>query len=47
VDLLWGAVTQQYDGYVIDWIVGETSTLKLFSALREKDATCPIVVLTA
>jgi ActR/RegA family two-component response regulator len=46
-DLLSGAATQHYDGYVIDWIVGETSTLKLIGALREKDAKCPIVVLTA
>ena len=27
---------QRYDGFVIDWIVGETSTLKLIAALREK-----------
>jgi ActR/RegA family two-component response regulator len=47
VDLLSGAATQHYDGYVIDWIVGETSTLKLISTLREKDSKCPIVVLTA
>ena len=47
VDLLSGAATQHYDGYVIDWIVGETSTLKLIGTLREKDAKCPIVVLTA
>jgi len=31
---------------VIDWIVGETSVLKLIAALREKDAKSPIVVLT-
>src|SRR5689334_18004883 len=45
-DLLASAEAQRYDGYVIDWIVGETSVLKLIAALREKDAASPIVVLT-
>jgi ActR/RegA family two-component response regulator len=45
-DLLASAEAQKYDGYVIDWIVGETSVLKLISALREKDANAPILVLT-
>jgi len=47
VDLLSAAAAQRYDGYVIDWIVGETSTLKLIGTLRENDPKCPIVVLTA
>jgi ActR/RegA family two-component response regulator len=47
IDLLSGVAAQHYDGYVIDWIVGETSTLKLIGALREKSPKCPIVVLTA
>lgn len=46
-DLLSSAAVQRYDGFVIDWIVGETSTLKLIAELRTKDAACPIVVLTA
>ena len=46
-DLLSGATAQQYDAYVIDWIVGETSTIKLIASLRAQDPTCPIVVLTA
>jgi ActR/RegA family two-component response regulator len=46
-DLLSSATAQHYDAYVIDWIVGETSTIKLIGSLREKDPTCPIVVLTA
>ena len=45
-DLLASAAAQRYDGYVIDWIVGETSVLKLIATLREKDAKSPIVVLT-
>jgi len=45
-DLLASAAAQKYDGYVIDWIVGETSVLKLIAAIREKDLTSPIVVLT-
>jgi ActR/RegA family two-component response regulator len=47
VDLLASAAAQRYDGYVVDWIVGETSVVKLIAALREQDARCPIVVLTA
>ena len=46
-DLMSGATAQHYDAYVIDWIVGETSTIKLIGSLREQDPTCPIVVLTA
>ena len=46
-DLLSSATAQRYDGYVVDWIVGEKSTLKLIGSLREHDAKCPIVVLTA
>ena len=46
-DLVSSSKVQHYDAFVIDWIVGETSTLKLIAALRAEDATCPIVVLTA
>ena len=46
-DLVSSSKAQRYDGFVIDWIVGETSTLKLIAALRADDAACPIVVLTA
>jgi ActR/RegA family two-component response regulator len=46
-DLLSSAKKQKYDGFVIDWIVGESSTLKLIADLRDHDAGCPIVVLTA
>jgi ActR/RegA family two-component response regulator len=46
-DLLAVIGSQQFDAYVIDWIVGEKSTIKLIGSLRAQDATCPIVVLTA
>ena len=46
-DLLSSAKVQRFDGFVVDWIVGETSTLKLIAALRAQDAACPIIVLTA
>jgi len=46
-DLLSAIGSQQFDAYVIDWIVGEKSTIKLIGSLRAQDATCPIVVLTA
>jgi ActR/RegA family two-component response regulator len=46
-DLVSSAQAQHYDGFVIDWIVGETSTLKLIAGLRAEDASCPIIVLTA
>jgi ActR/RegA family two-component response regulator len=45
--LLASAKLRRYDAFVIDWIVGEASTLSLIAALRAQDATCPIVVLTA
>lgn len=46
-DLVSSSKAQHYDGFVIDWIVGETSTLKLIAGLRAEDSSCPIVVLTA
>ena len=46
-ELLSGLDARRFDGYVVDWIVGETSALKLIAAIRAKDASCPIVVLTA
>jgi len=46
-DLVSSSKAQHYDGFVIDWIVGETSTLKLIASLRTADSLCPIVVLTA
>jgi ActR/RegA family two-component response regulator len=45
-DLLASAAVERYNGFVIDWIVGETSTLALIATLRERDAAAPIVVLT-
>ncbi len=32
---------------MVDWTVGETIVIKLIAGLREQDARCPIVVLTA
>jgi len=46
-DLLSAIGSQRFDAYVIDWLVGEKSTIKLIGSLRARDATCPIVVLTA
>ncbi|HSC65750.1 MAG TPA: helix-turn-helix domain-containing protein [Caldimonas sp.] len=46
-DLLSATASQRFDAYVIDWIVGEKSTVRLIGSLRGQDATCPIVVLTA
>ena len=46
-DLLASAGGQHYDGYIVDWIVGEKSTLRLIGSLRGQDPKCPIVVLTA
>jgi len=46
-DLQADVRTQRYDAFVIDWIVGESSTVKLMTALRAQDAICPIIVLTA
>ena len=46
-DLQSSTKAQRYDAFVIDWIVGESSTVKLIAALRAQDTACPIVVLTA
>ena len=40
-DLQTRSKNERYDAFVIDWIVGETSTLKLIAALRAEDAHCP------
>lgn len=46
-DLQSSIKAQRYDAFVIDWIVGESSTVRLIAAVRAQDAACPIVVLTA
>lgn len=46
-ELLSGLDARRFDAYVLDWIIGETSALKLIAAIRAKVASCPIVVLTA
>jgi CheY-like chemotaxis protein len=46
-DLLTALRSQRFDGFAIDWIVGETSTLKVIASIRAHDAACPIIVLTA
>jgi CheY-like chemotaxis protein len=45
--LLSAFKTQHFDGFVIDWIVGESSTLKLIAAVRAQETAAPILVLTA
>lgn len=37
----------RYDGYVIDWLIGESSAEKVIGAVREQDPAAPIVMLTA
>jgi ActR/RegA family two-component response regulator len=39
--------TRRMDGYIIDWIVGETSALQLIADVRAENPASPIVVLTA
>jgi CheY-like chemotaxis protein len=46
-DLQSSLDARRHDGYVIDWIVGESSTAELIAAIRGRDAAAPIVVLTA
>jgi CheY-like chemotaxis protein len=45
--LLKSSKLVRYDGYVVDWIIGESSALELIARLRAADAACPIIVLTA
>jgi CheY-like chemotaxis protein len=44
---LQSALDSRHDGYVIDWIVGESSTAQLIASIRSRDPAAPIVVLTA
>ncbi len=46
-DVLAGAAAQRYDAFVVDWLIGETSSLKLIDTIRQQDSAVPIVVLTA
>ena len=46
-DLQTELKTQRFDAFVIDWIVGESSTLKLIAGIRTQEAAAPILVLTA
>jgi ActR/RegA family two-component response regulator len=46
-DLATAARSQNHDGFVIDWIVGDASTHDLIATLRSKDGSCPIFVLSA
>lgn len=46
-ELLASLAHERFDGFLIDWIVGETSTVGLIKTIRDQDAKCPIVVLTA
>ena len=46
-DLAAAAKVERHDGFVIDWIVGRSSTHDLIADLRSEDPSCPIFVLTA
>ena len=45
-DLL-AASSTTYDGFVLDWVVGEGTVLELVRSLRASNASCPIIILTA
>lgn len=46
-DLLSSSKIERFDGYILDWIVGDASVRKAISELRNQDDRCPIIVLTA
>ena len=46
-DLVAALGARKISGFILDWIVGETSTLQLIADIRAGDPACPIVVLTA
>lgn len=46
MDLEVSTRSQRFDGFVIDWIVGETTAINLISSLRVMQPRVPIVVLT-
>ncbi len=37
---------QRFDGYVLDWLIGQQDVSALIAAIRAHDAACPIAVLT-
>ena len=47
LDELMGQVdAKPFDGYVIDWLIDQQNARSLIAAIRAKDPSCPIVLLT-
>ena len=45
-DLVGHMKAQRFDGYIIDWVLGEGSAAELVGMIRADDRECPIAVLT-
>jgi len=45
-DLMTQVAAKPFDGYVVDWLIDKQNTRSLIAAIRAKDQTCPIVLLT-
>lgn len=45
-DLMLQVEAKPFDGYVIDWLVDHQNARSLIAAIRSKDPSCPIVLLT-
>lgn len=45
-NLMSQVVAKPFDGYVVDWLIDKQNTRSLIAAIRAKDKTCPIVLLT-
>ena len=43
---LMATLDKLYDGYVLDWVVGDETASALVANLKQRDARCPIAILT-
>jgi DNA-binding response OmpR family regulator len=45
-DLVGQMKASPFDGYIIDWVLGEGSAAELVGMIRADDRECPIAILT-
>ncbi|MGZ4371796.1 MAG: helix-turn-helix domain-containing protein [Gaiellaceae bacterium] len=45
-ELMAEVEAKPFDGYVIDWLIDQRNARSLIAAIRAKDQSCPIVLLT-
>jgi len=45
-ELLRALETTSFDAYIMDWLIGSSTSLSLIREIRARDSKCPIIVLT-